>query len=125
MNREQSGGDGGMNLLDLKHAVDFTIDHLHHQNPKEINVVITLSESSMGARASSAVKYAGQGMDWEHGQFRLEPIKNLVTKGNNLTDVKSVVCRQYDGRNFYFCPRCNEKIAKKDNYCRGCSQKLK
>jgi hypothetical protein len=114
-----------MNLYELKKAVDLTIDHLHHQNPEEIEVVITVSENSMGARASSAVKYAGKGFDWENHQFRLEPSRALVSKGNSLTDVKSVVCRQSEGRNFYFCPRCGQKISKSDHYCRDCSQKLK
>lgn len=115
-----------MDLKELKAIVDFTIEHLQsHQNPEEIQVLITLSESSIGARAASGVKFAGLGFDWEHNQFRLEPIKKLVAKGNNLTDVKEVWCKEYDGRKFYFCPRCQEKIAKNDMYCRYCSQKLK
>ncbi len=115
-----------MNLKELKTIIDFTLEHLQpHQNPEEIDVLITLSETSIGSRASSAIKYAGMGFDWEHGQFRLEPVKQLVCKGNTLTDVKEVQCRQYDGRNYYFCPRCQNKISKDDKYCRYCSQKLK
>lgn len=109
----------------MKLFVDKTIEHLRDEDPKAVKVLITLSESSMGGRASSEVKYVGMGMDWERGQFRIEPTKALVNKGNSLTDVKSVDCRSYEGRNYYFCPRCQQKINKNDNYCRYCSQKLK
>jgi YHS domain-containing protein len=114
-----------VNLKELKLIIDSTIDNLHYEKPENIPVLITLSESSIGSRAASSVEYAGMGFDWERGQFRLEPSKSLVTKGNNLTDIKSIDCRQYDGRNYYFCPRCQQKISKNDSYCRYCSQKLK
>lgn len=114
-----------MTLKELQLVVNMTIDYLHDLNPEEIPVLITLSEPSWGARASVSVKYAGMGGDWEKGQFRLEPTKELVIKGNNLTDVKPVVCRQYDGRNYYFCPRCTGRVAKNDCYCRYCGQKLR
>jgi hypothetical protein len=114
-----------MNLKELKEAVDLTIEHLKHQDPKDISVLITLSESSMGARASSSVKYTGMGFDWENGQFRIEPEKILVTKGNRLEDVKNVTCRSFEGRNHYYCPRCNAKITKNDIFCRDCGQKLR
>ena len=69
-----------MNLKELKNIVDFAIENLqHHQNPEEISVLITLSESSVGSRASSTIKYVGMGFDWEHGQFRIEPV-TLVSK---------------------------------------------
>jgi hypothetical protein len=114
-----------MNLAELKTIVDRSIEQLKFEKPENVSVLITLSESSMGARASSCVKYAGLGFDWERGQFRFEPDKSLVTKGNNLIDIKGVVCRQYEGRNYYYCPRCQQKISKDDSYCRFCSQKLK
>lgn len=115
-----------MNLLELKKIIDYTIKNLHsYQHPQEIPVLITLSESSIGSRAASGIKYAGLGFDWERGQFRLEPTKTLVTKGNALNDKKSVKCKQFEGRNFYFCPRCDSKIAKNDSYCRDCGQKLR
>jgi hypothetical protein len=114
-----------MNLMQLKKAVDLTIENLKHQNPHEISVVITLSERSIGSRALSQVKYVGKGFDFENGQFRIEPSKDLVTRGNSLTDVKRVMFRQYDEKKYYFCPRCESKISKNDYYCRDCSQKLR
>ena len=78
-----------MNLKELKEIIDFTINSIYpHHRPEDFQVLITLSESSVGCRAFSQIKYAGAGMDWEHKQFRIEPDKELVTKGNNFTDIK-------------------------------------
>jgi DNA-directed RNA polymerase subunit RPC12/RpoP len=116
-----------MNLKELKETIDFVIGQLRHdyEKPEQIPVLINLSENSIGARASSGVNYACMGIDWEHGQFRLQPSKSLVSKGNALTDVKEVVRKEFEGRAYYFCPRCGDKIAKDDYYCRYCGQKLK
>lgn len=115
-----------MNLSELKSTVDFTIKHLQdHQKPEDINVLITLEENSVGARAYSGVRYVGMGFDWEHGQLRIEPTKKLISKENALTNVKSITKLEFGGRSYWGCPRCTQKIAKDDFYCRHCGQKLK
>ena len=115
-----------MNLEELKENIDSTIRHLNdYENPKNIMVLISLEESSMGGRASSGVNCVGMGFDWENGQFRIEPTKSLVNKGNAITDIKKVTCWEYNGRKYYKCPRCESKVTKDDNYCKFCSQKLK
>ncbi|MEX0597810.1 MAG: hypothetical protein WD512_15060 [Candidatus Paceibacterota bacterium] len=114
-----------VNLEELKNLVDSTVEHLYDKESKDVPLSINISEPSMGARAYSSVKYIGMGMDWEHGQLRITPEDELVRKGNSLKDVKHVDCRPYDGRNYYFCPRCQQKISKNDIYCRYCAQKLK
>lgn len=65
------------------------------------------------------------GFDWESGQLRIHPSAELVRKGNTLNDIKEVKCESIDGKNVYWCPRCQNKIAKDDRYCRYCGQKLK
>lgn len=106
--------------------VDFSIKNLHiSQNSEEIPILITLSENSIGPRASCEIKSAGLGFDWEHNQFRIQPTDELVHKENRYLDVKPVKCKQYDGRKYYVCSICQQKISKNDRYCRYCGQKLK
>lgn len=115
-----------MNLKELKTRVDFALDRLKsYENPEDIPVLITLSETSMGARAFAHVKYASLGTDWERGQFRLEAMTPLASKGNRLEDVKPAVCKVQEGKNLYVCPRCIRKISKTDAFCKHCGQKLK
>ena len=115
-----------MNLQQLKAIVDFTVENLpKYINPEDILVCITLSESSIGSRAFSGITYANMGIDWESSQFRLEPEKRLVRKGNSMQDAKEKRYEIYDGRKYYFCPICEDKISKDDNFCRSCGQRLK
>jgi hypothetical protein len=117
-----------MNLEELRIAVNSAINSLHeYENPKEISVLINLKEPSIGARTSSAVKCANMGFDWEHGQFRIEPEKHLVRKGNGLKSVKQAICcESHDiNRKYYICPICEGQIAKNDKYCKYCGQKLR
>lgn len=116
-----------MNLAELKQNIDFEIKNLNDngKQAKDVIVLITLSENSAGSRASSEVRYVGMGFDWENGQLRIEPVKKLVSKGNSCIDVKEVICREYDGRKYYTCAKCESKVTKTDNYCRYCSQKLR
>lgn len=114
-----------MKLSMLKIIVDLTISRLRdYQKAEDIEVLITLSDASVGARASSRVEHAGLGFDWEQGQFRLSPSKPLVTMGNNFSDVKLAACRTYDGRKYYCCTRCDSRVAKDDKFCRRCGQRL-
>lgn len=115
-----------MNLKELKEIIDFELSHLqNHEKPEDVHVVITTSESSMGARASSAIKHIGMGIDWEHGQLRIEPSTKLVMKGNALYDIKPVIREEFSGVKFWACPKCIMKVAKNDSFCRHCGQKLK
>jgi hypothetical protein len=80
-----------MNLEELKRYIDYDIEHLNNIKPKDIPVLINLSENSVGARASVGVQFVGIGFDWEHGQFRIQPNVELVKKGNSLADIRKVV----------------------------------
>ena len=114
-----------MNLKELKQNIDFQISNLYsYQNLEQINVLINLSENSIGSRAATAIKYIGMGIDWESGQLRIEPEKHLVSKGNAINDSKNKMVQTIEGRKYYFCSRCEEKISKGDHYCRNCGQKL-
>lgn len=114
-----------LDLLRLKLLIDRIIVHDMDKNYSNVPVLITLAESSMGARASCKVVHANLGMDWERNQFRIEPVVPLVRQGNSLLDVKEAKCKAFAGRNYYFCSTCDQKVAKDDYFCRYCSQKLK
>lgn len=116
-----------MNLAELKDHIDFTINNLHSlDKPEDIPVLITLSESSVGARASTKVIHVGMGMDWESGQFRIYPESELVRKGKALTDAKLVIehLPLGGGRKIYICQSCGCYVGKEDRFCKHCSQKL-
>lgn len=114
-----------LNLEKLKSIIDFEVENLHDKQPKDIPVLITLSESSIGARASIGVKYVGMGFDWEHGQLRIEPNIPLTRKGESLLDIKKVIRHEFGGQSFNACPRCIHRVAKDDCYCRNCGQRLR
>lgn len=69
-----------MKLKDLKHKIDFLYKQYenHPEIPDDLDVVITTSESSIGGRAKVNVRSANRGIDWEGGQFRIEPEHKLV-----------------------------------------------
>lgn len=115
-----------LSVMDLKKAIDLTIEHSNNYTDfNEVPVLVTMAEPSLGSRAAAAVICAGMGFDWESGQFRLDTNKELVNKGNTLSDVKPVVCRPYDGRNLYWCPRCGNRVSKDDHFCRSCGQQMR
>lgn len=115
-----------INILELKNSVDLAIQNLrNYDNPEDVPVLVNLSEPSIGARASASVRYVGMGFDWEHNQFRITTDKALVCKGNSLNDIKPVKLVSYNGRNYYWCPRCDGRVSKDDRYCRECGQKMK
>ena len=116
-----------MNLKELHDLVAYAHDTSISNvgiNPKDIVVAIDLTEPSYGARSATGIASAGMGFDWEHGQFRITPAEKLVRLGNAITDSKPVVCKQIEGKNTFWCPRCESKIAGPDRYCRYCGQKL-
>jgi hypothetical protein len=117
-----------MNLKELKENIDFRIANLNtYEKAEEIPVLITLAESSIGARASCKIQSVSMGFDWEHGQIRIEPEQKLVRKGNSLNDAKPVVIYApiNGGRKSYDCQTCGRSVSKDDRYCRHFGQKLK
>lgn len=66
----------GLSLLDLKRIVDTAC--LKECQPESIPVLIDLNEPLIGARASERIVAASMGFDWESGEFRLSPKRNLI-----------------------------------------------
>lgn len=114
-----------MNLEELKTKIDKIIESNKYSDLKDIKVLVTLKEPSIGWRAFSEVRDVHLGIDWENNQLRIEPKDDLVKQGRTYNDVKEVRERIYENKKYYFCGRCEGKVSKVDKYCKHCSQKLK
>lgn len=64
-----------MKLKELKRIIDRYIDIGHGDDI----VLITLNDSSVGARASAGISGVFAGFDWESGQIRIEPDKKIIS----------------------------------------------
>ncbi|WP_097005318.1 zinc ribbon domain-containing protein [Lacrimispora amygdalina] len=115
-----------MNLEEIKKQIDFIYENTPDYSRKGKEVVITLNESSIGARACTSVKLIYPGFDWEAGQIRIEPETLIVSQKKNYIDIMNIIHRDtFDGKSrVYVCPRCDGKINKSDKFCRYCGQKL-
>ena len=88
-------------------------------------VLITLSDSSIGGRASVDIQGLYTGMDWEQGQLRIEP-KEKIFRNIKRMDTSVDITREISGGvSFNACGRCRMRVAKDDMFCRHCGQKLK
>ena len=114
-----------MELNELKSAVDFA---LSHGCTGEEEVLITLSNPSVGARAASKVVSANSGFDWEHGQFRIEPVDRLRAEGSALKDPRETRLAVYIYENrksvVHHCPNCGNVVKKTHKYCPHCGQRI-
>ena len=88
-------------------------------------VLITLSDSSIGGRASVGIQGLYTGMDWEQGQLRIQ-LKEKIFRNIKRMDVPVGIIREtLEGVSFNACGKCMMKVAKDDTFCRYCGQRLK
>ncbi len=113
-----------MTLSELKNAIDTAMQF--ERNPDNIDVVITtvLPYLTCGQRTSMEVRYVGMGIDWENGQFRIEPKEKLTAVKQ---DVPQTV-KEYLGN--YHCPKCEHMISKRKKldairFCCKCGQAVR
>lgn len=102
---------------------------LMEQGKAEDEVLITLSESSVGARASAPINSVYAGFDWEHGQVRVEPKDSLISKLKDRDKQLDARIIEYNnlGRKHIIrkCPICENHLKKDDKYCSRCGQAIK
>lgn len=113
-----------MKVSELSKILHFYSEHGHENDI----VLITLSQNSVGARASVGVQDVYAGFDWEHGQIRIETTEPIIKKYNNRDIGKPVRCKEYDDgirkRIIRRCPVCENHLHKNDKYCSKCGQAI-
>jgi len=115
-----------MNLQEIKDIIDWEIAHLRaYENPNDIQVLIDLNEPSVGPHASSAIKSIYMGFDWESGQIRISPVKQLISESKSRSIPIPTVKSESGGVSFTACAKCLMKVAKDDWYCRHCGQRMR
>lgn len=115
-----------MNLQELKEIIDFEIENLRdYENPQNIQVLITINDRSIGGRASSAIRSVNMGFDWESGQLRISPVKQLISESSSRSIPVPTTKAESGGMTFTACAKCLMKVSKDDGYCRHCGQRLR
>ena len=114
-----------MVLSELKKQVDFLCDNGHSNDP----VLVTLSESSIGARAATCIIGIHSGFDWEHGQIRISTEKKIISYEKDRDKFIEPRKEDYDIgtriRHLLLCPKCENQLRKDNNYCSRCGQRIK
>lgn len=88
------------------------------------SVLISLNQSSVGARAAEEVRGIYAGFDWEAGQVRIEP-KAAIVSERISRDVKVPAVRITYGDTYRrICPKCELKLRADDFYCARCGQAI-
>lgn len=114
-----------MVLSELKKQVDFLCDEGYGDN----QVLVTLSESSIGSRAATGITGIHSGFDWERGQVRISTEKKIISYGKDRDNPMEPRKEDYDIgtriRHLLLCPKCENQLRKYDDYCSNCGQKIK
>lgn len=114
-----------MNLLEVKEYIDDLMKYTRHPEDKE--VVIELSQSSIGPTASVGIRSIYQGIDWDSKRIIINPKRAICDKtllDNNKMGRQFYTRESSDGKILHFCPECYTKISKKDKFCRNCGTKM-
>ena len=113
-----------MKVEELKKIIDIYIE----QGKGKDDVVITLSNPSVGPRASTGISSIFPGFDWEQGQIRIEPKEKLITKDKDRDIPLPIKHREYNLTNkkriVRTCPKCGGFVKVSNKYCPSCGQRI-
>lgn len=115
-----------MTLSELKRKIDFLCELGHGEK----DVFITLSEKSVGVRASAGISGINAGIDWEARQVRISPDRKLISYDKDRDQPIQKIKWDLDmgngkTRHLLICPKCNSHLRKDDRYCSSCGQRLR
>ena len=94
-------------------------------NDPDTEVLITLSDRSVGGRAAARIQGIYSGIDFEHGQLRIEPAEKIFRNINRFDHAVGTIKQEFGGVKFTACSNCWMKVSKDDLYCRHCGQRLR
>ena len=63
------------------------LEHEIKQGREDYDIKIITNNTSMGGRASTNLKYASSGFDWESGQFNLVAEDNIIKVKDNYIEL--------------------------------------
>lgn len=113
-----------LNLNDIKTLVDAYVGDGYGNCP----VYITLSQPSIGTRSCVGIFDLCLGMDWEHGQIRIEPTENITSYRKDRDCLIAPWITEYESggrkRKIINCPKCNNHLRKDNKYCSNCGQRV-
>lgn len=115
-----------MKLSELKQDIDRLV-YLPYTD-EDRDVVITLSDPSVGARSFVDVRMVVPGIDWEHHQIRIEPADKIIRYSKDRdTPMLAHIMKEYskaDNKTYIscHCPRCGHSLRKEAKYCDSCGQ---
>lgn len=112
-----------MNLKEMYETIKNAYENIpNNKDPEKINVVLDLSDPSIGARASVNIEGIRFGIDWESGQLRIRPTEEVVSKkySEGLREKKAVCSSNVIPG--YWCPTCLATVKRKSKCCPNCGQ---
>ena len=114
-----------MTLNELEVYVKNLIENGHGED----SVVITLSQPSVGVRASVGISGLYTGFDWEAGQIHIEPDQKITSYNKDRDEIIPMRVKEYDCPGcrktvIRSCPKCEEHLKKDAKYCSRCGQRV-
>lgn len=116
-----------MTIIQLRDQLNDLIETLENQGnikqqgaeTTEIPVEILLEEESIGPAATTGIKLATLGFDWDAGKFLIIPKDDLIRKSAGRLGARKV-----NSRDCVSCGSCGTIVGKGDRFCKHCGRKF-
>lgn len=113
-----------MTLKELKEKIDKLVEINEHQGNDSLDVRVITQDKSIGARASVGIKDIYRGFDWESGKVLIIPDNNIYQETREDEIEKLEIPVAGTDKIVLLCPICEERVSKKDNFCKHCGKKF-